>query len=213
MTKSDLIDVVADRAELTKRQVGQIVERIFGEIEAALKKGDRVALTPFGSFVVRSRKAREGRNPKTGEKIDIPARKVPAFVAGKSLKDSVSGLRSNKKGQPPLESNRPRFFGLWRSLVSALDWGSRGRRFESCQPDHANRYYTTALFSAITLGARELRASPVNQARPGITATPCKQLRSHWSMRALRRRKWFHTACRRCRRQVFRAGPRRRFRL
>lgn len=98
MTKSDLIDVVADRAELTKRQVGQIVERILGEIEAALKKGDRVALTPFGSFVVRSRKAREGRNPKTGEKIDIPARKVPAFVAGKSLKDSVSGLRSNKKG-------------------------------------------------------------------------------------------------------------------
>ena len=90
MTKSDLIDVVADRAELTKRQVGQIVERIFGEIEAALKKGDRVALTPFGSFVVRSRKAREGRNPKTGEKIDIPARKVPAFVARKSLKDSVA---------------------------------------------------------------------------------------------------------------------------
>ncbi|HEY1654475.1 MAG TPA: HU family DNA-binding protein [Candidatus Tumulicola sp.] len=99
MTKADLIDVVADRAELTKRQASQIVERILDEIEAALKKGDRVALTPFGSFVVRSRKAREGRNPKTGEKIKIPARKVPAFVAGRALKDSISGVRSSKKGR------------------------------------------------------------------------------------------------------------------
>lgn len=93
MTKADLIDAVADQAELTKRQAGHIVDLMFDEIEAALKKGDRVALTPFGSFVVRARKAREGRNPKTGEKIKIAARKVPAFVAGKSLKEAVGGLR------------------------------------------------------------------------------------------------------------------------
>ncbi|HKU82156.1 MAG TPA: HU family DNA-binding protein [Candidatus Tumulicola sp.] len=98
MTKADLIDAVANRAELTKRQAGQIVECILDEVESALKKGDRVALTPFGSFVVRARKAREGRNPKTGEPIEIPARKVPAFVAGKSLKDAVDGVRSRKKG-------------------------------------------------------------------------------------------------------------------
>ncbi len=93
MTKADLVDVVADEGEISKRQAGQIVDLILEEIKAALKKGDRVALTPFGSFVVRSRKAREGRNPKTGERIKIAARKVPAFVAGKSLKDAVGGVR------------------------------------------------------------------------------------------------------------------------
>ncbi|MGB6712485.1 MAG: HU family DNA-binding protein [Candidatus Cybelea sp.] len=75
MTKTDVIDAVALEAELPRR----------------------VALNPFGSFVVRARQAREGRNPKTGEKIAIAARKVPAFVAGKSLKDAVSGKRSRAK--------------------------------------------------------------------------------------------------------------------
>lgn len=75
MTKTDVIDAVALEAELPRH----------------------VALNPFGSFVVRARQAREGRNPKTGEKIAIAARKVPAFVAGKSLKDAVSGKRSRAK--------------------------------------------------------------------------------------------------------------------
>lgn len=93
MTKADLVDTVANEGELSKRQAAHIVDLIFDEIKNALKKGERVALTPFGNFVVRSRKAREGRNPKTGERIKIAARKVPAFVAGKSLKDAVSGNR------------------------------------------------------------------------------------------------------------------------
>jgi nucleoid DNA-binding protein len=75
LTKTDVIDAVALEAELPRR----------------------VARNPFGSFVVRARQAREGRNPKTGEKIAIAARKVPAFVAGKSLKDAVSGKRSRAK--------------------------------------------------------------------------------------------------------------------
>ena len=94
MTKADLIEAVASENELSKRQAGEIVDLILEEIKTALQKGDRVALTPFGSFVVRARKAREGRNPKTGEKIIIAARKVPAFVAGKSLKDAIGGARS-----------------------------------------------------------------------------------------------------------------------
>jgi integration host factor alpha subunit len=94
LTKADLIDTVASEIELSKRQAAEIVDLILNEIKSALQKGDRVALTPFGSFVVRSRKAREGRNPKTGEKIKIAARKVPAFVAGKSLKEAVGGGRS-----------------------------------------------------------------------------------------------------------------------
>ena len=89
MTKAELIEAVANRAELTRRQAGHAVEAIFVEIQGALRHGDRVALTPFGSFVVREHKARDGRNPKTGEKISIAARKVPAFVAGKSLKNAL----------------------------------------------------------------------------------------------------------------------------
>jgi len=97
LTKADLVDTVAAEAELSKRQAGAIVDLVLAEIKMALQKGDRVALTPFGSFVVRARRAREGRNPKTGEKIKIPARKVPAFVAGKSLKDAVGGVRGGAK--------------------------------------------------------------------------------------------------------------------
>lgn len=97
MTKADLINAVADSAELSKRKAADIVDLILDEIKKALQKGDRVALTPFGSFVVRARKAREGRNPKTGEKIKIAARKVPAFVSGKALKDAIGGARSGAK--------------------------------------------------------------------------------------------------------------------
>jgi nucleoid DNA-binding protein len=97
LTKADIIDSVAAGAELSKRQAGQIVELVLDEIMTALQKGERVALTPFGSFVVRQRRAREGRNPKTGASIKIPARKVAAFVAGKGLKEAVTGRNGSVK--------------------------------------------------------------------------------------------------------------------
>ena len=97
MTKAEIVDSVATESELTKRQATEIVDLILDEITSALQKGDDVALTPFGRFKVRNRKAREGRNPKTGAKIKIPARKVPAFVAGKALKEAVSGGRGGSK--------------------------------------------------------------------------------------------------------------------
>ncbi|MBV9277588.1 MAG: HU family DNA-binding protein [Candidatus Eremiobacteraeota bacterium] len=99
MTKADLIETVASEQEMSRRQVGEIVEMFLDEIKSALQKGDKVALTPFGSFVVRQRRKREGRNPKTGETITIAARKVPAFQAGKALREAVSGGRSSgRKG-------------------------------------------------------------------------------------------------------------------
>lgn len=97
MTKADVIDAVAVEAELSRRRAGEILDLILNEIKGALQKGDRVALNPFGSFVVRARQAREGRNPKTGEKITIAARKVPVFVAGTALKDAVGGGRPRAK--------------------------------------------------------------------------------------------------------------------
>jgi len=91
LTKADLIDTLAQECELSKRQVGEIIDMLLDEIAGALQNGDKVQLIPFGSFVVRQRKRREGRNPKTGEKLVIAARKVPAFSAGKALRDAVSG--------------------------------------------------------------------------------------------------------------------------
>lgn len=89
MTKADIIDAVAREADISKRSAGHIVELILKEIKQGLQNGERVALTPFGSFVVRQRKAREGRNPITGATMKIPARKVPAFVAGTALREAV----------------------------------------------------------------------------------------------------------------------------
>ena len=90
MTKADLVDSLATECELSKRQVGELVERLLLEIQNALQAGEKVQLIPFGSFVVRDRKAREARNPKTGEKVKIAARRVAAFSAGKALREAVA---------------------------------------------------------------------------------------------------------------------------
>lgn len=90
MNKSELIDVVAQNADITKASAGQAVEAALDAIAGALKSGDTVALVGFGTFSVRERGARTGRNPRTGETIEIAASRVPAFKAGKALKDAVS---------------------------------------------------------------------------------------------------------------------------
>jgi len=108
LTKADLIETLATEHEMSRRQVGELVDMLLDEIRTALQKGDKVALTPFGSFVVRHRRKREGRNPKTGEKITIAARKVPAFQAGKSLRDAVSGARSSGRAKGASKSKRKR---------------------------------------------------------------------------------------------------------
>ena len=91
VTKADIVDSLANEHELSKRQAGEIVDLILDEITTALKQGEKVQLIPFGSFVVRERKARTGRNPQTGAVLKIAARRVPAFTAGKGLKDAVGG--------------------------------------------------------------------------------------------------------------------------
>ncbi len=93
MTKADLVESLANEFELSKRQAGEMIDLLLDEIKAALQAGDKVQLIPFGSFLVRDRKAREGRNPKTGAKIKIAARRVPAFTAGKGLRDAVGSSK------------------------------------------------------------------------------------------------------------------------
>ena len=90
MNKTELIDAVADEAEVSKAEAGRAVDAVISSITKALKKGDSVTLVGFGTFQVRKRAARQGRNPKTGETIKIKASKNPAFKAGKALKDAVN---------------------------------------------------------------------------------------------------------------------------
>lgn len=87
--KVDLINNVAEKTGLTKKDAAAAVEALFEVVSETLAKGDRVQVIGFGSFEVRERAARKGRNPQTGEEIEIPATKVPAFKAGKALKDAV----------------------------------------------------------------------------------------------------------------------------
>ena len=90
MNKTELIDAVADEAEVSKAEAGRAVDAVISSITKALKKGDSVTLVGFGTFQVRKRAARTGRNPKTGDTIKIKASKTPAFKAGKALKDAVN---------------------------------------------------------------------------------------------------------------------------
>jgi DNA-binding protein HU-beta len=89
VNKSELISVVAEKADLTKKDTEKVVSAVFESIEESLSKGEKVQVIGFGTFDIRDRKEREGRNPATGETIQIPAVKVPVFKAGKALKDSV----------------------------------------------------------------------------------------------------------------------------
>ena len=90
MTKTDLINVVVAETELSKKQAEAAVNSALDAIVSALKEGDKVQLNGFGTFEVKESAAREGRNPKTGDTIQIPATKTPAFAASKSFKDALN---------------------------------------------------------------------------------------------------------------------------
>lgn len=90
MNKTELVSQVAEKAEVTKKEAEKVIGAVFASIEEALEKGHKVQLVGFGTFEVRERAARTGRNPKTGEEITIAAAKVPAFKPGKALRDAVN---------------------------------------------------------------------------------------------------------------------------
>ena len=90
MNRNELVDVVASKSELRKSEASRAVDAVFDSIAEALKGGDEVRLVGFGTFTVASRAASEGRNPRTGEKIQIAASKQPKFKPGKGLRDSLN---------------------------------------------------------------------------------------------------------------------------
>ena len=90
MNKSELIDAIAAASDISKADAGRALDATLDAVTGALKKGDSVSLVGFGTFSVKQRAAREGRNPQTGETIQIAAANVPGFKAGKALKDAVN---------------------------------------------------------------------------------------------------------------------------
>lgn len=89
MTKTELIDKISSGAGLSKADASRALDSTLEAVKASLKKGQKVTLVGFGTFAVTKRKARKGRNPRTGQVINIPAAKIPKFTAGKALKDAV----------------------------------------------------------------------------------------------------------------------------
>lgn len=89
MNKTELVAKVAEKSELTKKDAAKAIDAVFASISESLQDGEKVQIIGFGNFEVRERAARKGRNPQTGQEINIPASKVPAFKAGKALKDGI----------------------------------------------------------------------------------------------------------------------------
>ncbi len=90
MNKAELIDAVAEGSDISKAAATRAVDTVIEKITQTLKQGDQVVIVGFGTFAVKARAARKGRNPQTGQSIDIPASNVPGFKAGKALKDAVN---------------------------------------------------------------------------------------------------------------------------
>ena len=101
MTKADLIDEVSRLAELTRKDSEVIVETIFDSIVRSLRVGDKIEIRGFGSFRTRQRKPRVGRNPKTGDRVEVPAKKIPFFKPSKELKDLVNTGGTGESAPPP----------------------------------------------------------------------------------------------------------------
>ncbi len=112
MTKADLIEEITELGDLTRRDGEVIVDTIFGSVTSALQAGDKIEIRGFGSFRIRQRKPRTGRNPKTGVKVQVPAKRVPYFKPSKELRDLVnprptSGRTAQEKAQDGLETQNP----------------------------------------------------------------------------------------------------------
>ena len=109
MTKADLVEEVSRVTELTRKDSEVIVDQLFDSVIKALKSGDKLEVRGFGSFRVRQRNARVGRNPKTGEKVEVPAKRVPYFKPSKELKDLINdgaaAAPSSVSGPPATPTN------------------------------------------------------------------------------------------------------------
>lgn len=104
MTKAELVEEVSHVSELTKKHSEVIVDTVFRSIVQALQRGEKIELRGFGSFRLRQRESRKGRNPKTGERVDVPPKRVPYFKPGKELKDLINHAEASREAAPAPET-------------------------------------------------------------------------------------------------------------
>lgn len=108
MTKADIVEEVSRAVEMSHKDAEVIVETVFESIVKSLRAGDKIEMRGFGSFRTRERKSRVGRNPKTGERVEVPAKKIPYFKPSKELKDAVNGVGAPEASAPAVtESATP----------------------------------------------------------------------------------------------------------
>jgi integration host factor subunit beta len=107
MTKADLIDEVSRAVEMTRKDSESIVETIFDSVVRALRRSEKIEIRGFGSFRTRQRKPRTGRNPKTGEKVEVPAKKIPFFKPSKELKDLINAGAGAQTSPEPAQPPQP----------------------------------------------------------------------------------------------------------
>ena len=107
MTKAELVEEVSRVSDLTKKHSEVIVDTVFRSIIEALHRGEKIELRGFGSFRLRKREPRKGRNPKTGDKVDVPPKKVPYFKPGKELKDLINRETASADAVPPRDAEAP----------------------------------------------------------------------------------------------------------
>ena len=105
MTKAELVEKVANQINLTKKQTEVVVNTVFSSITDSLAEGKKVELRGFGSFRIRQRNARVGRNPKPGQKVDVPSKKVPFFKAGKELRELVDEREAQEEAAREAQEN------------------------------------------------------------------------------------------------------------
>ena len=101
MTKAELVEEVSRVSDLTKKHSEVIVDTVFRSIILALQRGEKIELRGFGSFRLRKREPRKGRNPKTGARVEVPPKQVPYFKPGKELKDLINGIEAEAPQVPP----------------------------------------------------------------------------------------------------------------
>ena len=107
MTKADLVEEVVKVANVSKKHAEIIVNTVFHSIIAALQRDDKIELRGFGSFRVRRRRSRQGRNPKTGDRVEVPAKRIPYFKPGKELKDLINSEGSSADSGAPTSLAEP----------------------------------------------------------------------------------------------------------
>ena len=171
MTKAELVEEVSRVSDLTKKHSEVIVDTVFKSIIDALHRGEKIELRGFGSFRLRKREPRKGRNPKTGDKVDVPPKKVPYFKPGKELKDLIN-RDADAAGRG---CRRAAVAGAWRHRpVLLMPDGRRGGKLRS-RMDHLWSPWRLAYVTGVTRRARPTAASSATRR----TSPPTRPLVVH----------------------------------